>query len=165
VVSKQDILDVLYDIPDPELPVSIVDLGLVKTVEVVACRTQIELLPTWTGCPALDVIERDVVRRIQELDGVDECVVNWSFDPPWSPDRISDVGRSRLEAHGITTTSCHTNVSNLVQLGTSVIPCPYCESRNTRLDSTFGPTRCRSIYFCEDCRNQFEHMKPTADDQ
>ena len=157
MVSKQDILNVLAGIPDPELPVSIVDLGLVNDIQIEGDLTQIELLPTWTGCPALEMIERDVIDQVSQLDGIQECKVNWCFEPAWSPDRISTEGQIQLKAHGVTTPGCRDGQS--VELTTSAIPCPYCSSRKTRIDSPFGPTRCRSIYFCDDCRNQFEHMK------
>ncbi|MCH2133180.1 MAG: phenylacetate-CoA oxygenase subunit PaaJ [Phycisphaerales bacterium] len=149
----------LSGIPDPELPVSIVDLGLVKTVHVEQSVVRVDLLPTWTGCPALEVIAKDVESQVAALPGVDTCTVTWCYEPAWSPDRISAEGQSILKAHGITSPGCCSEAPTTIPLGTSFIACPYCGSNETRLDSPYGPTRCRSIHFCESCRNQFEHMK------
>lgn len=163
-MTEHDIREVLSGIPDPELPVSIIDLGLVKHVEIEDASVRVDLLPTWTGCPALDMIARDVIDQVSAMDGVDTCTVEWCFEPAWSPDRISSEGQAALKAHGITSPGCSREGSPTVPLGTSVIPCPYCGSDNTRLDSPYGPTRCRAIHFCEACRNQFENMKRTTDD-
>ena len=164
MVSEADVRVVLDRIDDPELPCSIVQLGLVETVQVDAGAVAIELLPTFTGCPALAMIEDDVCTQVQAMPGVDRCEVTWRYEPAWSPDRISEAGRTRLHAHGVTTPEACCGAADAnepVALTTSAVPCPYCGSTDTRLDSPFGPTRCRQIHFCEACRNQFEHMKPT----
>ena len=151
----------LADIPDPELPCSIVDLGLVEAVAMDENgNVDITLLPTFTGCPALDMIANDVTRLVSDLDAVESCRVHWVFDPPWSTDRITEAGRASLKAHGVTVPSCGGDASSSgVQLRTSAIACPWCGSRDTRMDSPFGPTRCRTIQYCESCRNTFEDMK------
>ena len=166
MVVDQEILAVLREIPDPELPISIVDLGLVEDITIEGDDLQdihVQLLPTFIGCPALDMIARDVQTKVSDLAMVSTCKVTWIFDPPWSVERISDAGRTQLMEHGVTVPSCGTSVDasqETIPLMTSAIPCPYCGSQETRLDSPYGPTRCRSIYFCDNCRNQFEHMKP-----
>jgi len=157
MVSIQTIEAALEQVPDPELPISIVELGMVKTVSLEGKSARVHLLPTYTGCPALPVIEKDVVTKISAIEGVDECIVEWAYEPAWTPDRITPVGRDTLRAHGVTSMPCASEAK--VTLTTSAITCPYCGSSQTRLDSPFGPTRCRSIHFCEACRNQFEHMK------
>lgn len=164
-------MSVLRAIPDPEMPISIVDLGLVEAVRVRNGRgedasIEIDLLPTFVGCPALDMIAGDVRAKVRDVAGVHDVTVNWLFDPPWSVDRITPAGRASLKAHGVTVPEhgSHLNVPGhdalqSVMLRTSAVPCPYCGSRSTQLDSPFGPTRCRMIYYCESCRNSFEHMK------
>lgn len=165
MVTNEGILEAVHatlaDIPDPELPCSIVDLGLVETVTVnESNQVDITLLPTFTGCPALDMIADDVTRLVSELDLVESCRVHWVFDPPWSTDRISENGRASLKAHGVTVPSCGSEApSKDVPLRTSAIPCPWCGSTNTHLESSFGPTRCRTIQYCDDCNNTFEDMK------
>ena len=160
MVKRADIDAALALVPDPELPVSIVELGMVVDVEVDGGAVRIDLLPTYSGCPALPMIEQDVCDRISAIDGIDACEVCWCYEPPWTPDRISHSGRASLKEHGVTTPQC--GCGEPVSLTTSAIPCPFCGSNETRVDSPFGPTRCRAIHFCDACRNQFEHMKPRS---
>jgi ring-1,2-phenylacetyl-CoA epoxidase subunit PaaD len=128
----------------------------------------IELLPTFIGCPALDMIAGDVRAKVGALPGVRDVSVTWVFDPPWSVDRITSQGRESLKAHGVTVPEpgCGKRLAipardapQSVKLRTSAVPCPFCGSTSTYLDSPFGPTRCRTIYYCEKCRNSFEHLK------
>ena len=179
-VSRGEIFDVLQSIPDPEMPISIVDLGLVEAVRVHSPRNgcdetsrtgahiEIDLLPTFIGCPALDMIAGDVRAKIGAIPNVDEVRVNWIFDPPWSVDRITPAGRESLREHGVTVpapgSGNHLHVAGheapqTITLRTSAVPCPFCGSKSTYLDSPFGPTRCRTIYYCESCRNSFENLK------
>lgn len=172
MIEKGTILEVLRTIPDPEMPVSIVDLGLVEGVDVSrngsadGARVQIDLLPTFIGCPALEMIAGDVRARVGSIPGVGEVAVNWIFDPPWSVERITPEGRASLREHGVTVPE-QGNKLNVpshvapasVRVRTSAVPCPFCGSSSTYLDSPFGPTRCRMIFYCEGCRNSFEHLK------
>ena len=178
MVRREDILDVLRTIPDPEMPISIVDLGLVEDVRVeqngsdaasrCAAHVSVDLLPTFVGCPALDMIAGDVRAKVGKLPGVDRVEVNWIFDPAWSVDRITVAGREALREHGVTVpapgsgnrlhVAAH-EAPQTITLRTSAIPCPFCGSHATYLDSPFGPTRCRTIYYCESCKNSFEHLK------
>jgi ring-1,2-phenylacetyl-CoA epoxidase subunit PaaD len=176
--DRDEILDVLRTVPDPEMPISIVDLGLVASVRVekgegedasvTRAHVVIDLLPTFIGCPALEMIAGDVRAKVARLPDVAEVRVNWLHDPPWTVDRISPAGRESLKAHGVTVPppggGSHLEVPGhdspqAVTLRTSAIPCPFCGSSSTHLDSPFGPTRCRTIYYCTACRNSFEHMK------
>jgi ring-1,2-phenylacetyl-CoA epoxidase subunit PaaD len=106
----------------------------------------VDLLPTFVGCIALPAIEAEVRRKIAALHGVDGVDVASRFDPPWTVDRISAAGRESLRNHGVTVPGVE-------------LRCPFCNSENVRLDSPFGPARCRMIYYCDACRNVFEHMK------
>lgn len=168
--TRDDIMNVLRTIPDPEMPISIVDLGLIERVSVSDADVGVVMLPTFIGCPALDMIADDVKAKVGAIDGVHDVHVQWVFDPPWSVDRISEDGRESLKAHGVTVPErgSHLPVAghtvgrdgfNLVKLQTSIVPCPHCGSRSTTLESPFGPTRCRTIHYCEACRNSFEHLK------
>jgi ring-1,2-phenylacetyl-CoA epoxidase subunit PaaD len=164
-----DIHAVLRSIDDPEMPISIVDLGLVDDVAVEKDLARIRILPTFVGCPALDVLRDDIVRKVRDVEGVQRVEVEFVMDPPWSPDRISDAGRAQLGDFGVTVPrrggAC--GHDNSAPTGTTVVelnvpekvPCPFCGAGRTRMDSPFGPTRCRMIYYCEACGNQFEHMK------
>ena len=164
MVTQNDILGSIHaalsEILDPELPCSIVDLGLVETVELDNDRSAtITLLPTFSGCPALDMITKDVTTRISKIPEIQSCQVQWVFEPAWTTDRISKAGRDSLKAHGVTVPEHGPPRKDRVPLTTSVIKCPFCQSNETSLDSLFGPTRCRMIYYCQACQNSFEHMK------
>jgi ring-1,2-phenylacetyl-CoA epoxidase subunit PaaD len=176
MIDRDIIMDVLRTIPDPEMPISIVDLGLVEGVHINfngrdaasddGSRVEIDLLPTFIGCPALEMIAGDVRAKIGKLPSISQVQVNWIFDPPWSVDRITPAGRESLKEHGVTIPNRgnHLHVAGheapqMVALRTSAVPCPFCGSSSTYLDSPFGPTRCRTIYYCESCKNSFEHLK------
>jgi ring-1,2-phenylacetyl-CoA epoxidase subunit PaaD len=149
----------LAEIPDPEIPtISIVDLGVVRSVVLDDDRVVVELLPTFVGCPALEVIRSAVEER---LAGVRPLVdVSFSFAEPWTTDRITDRGRLGLIAGGFAppTAGGALGGSSIIPLDPAV-PCPNCGSRRTRLDNVFGPTLCRSIRYCLDCREPFEGFK------
>ena len=169
MIDRAAILDALRTVPDPEMPISIVDLGLVETVRIEgepgAARVTIDLLPTFVGCPALEMIANDVTARVGALAGVASIGVRFVYDPPWTVDRISEAGRSDLAAHGVTVPEQGSTLpvaghhGGAVELRTSVVPCPFCQGDDTTLESMFGPTRCRSIYYCNGCKNTFEQMK------
>ena len=172
MITSESILNELRTVMDPEMPINIVDLGLVEGVRIDAtdnsAAVSIDILPTFVGCPALAMIEDDIRDTVSRQDGVGAVDVQFLYDPPWSVDRISDAGRASLREHGVTVpergslcgaSSDEDDSLKLVQLQTSAVPCPFCGSRQTRMDSPFGPTRCRMIYYCDGCRNSFEHMK------
>ncbi|MGI9014325.1 MAG: 1,2-phenylacetyl-CoA epoxidase subunit PaaD [Phycisphaerales bacterium] len=157
---RDAVFDELRTIDDPEMPISIVDLGIVEDVAIDGSDVTVTILPTFVGCPALDMIRSDIESHLSALGGVDRVNVRFVHDPAWTPARISEQGRARLREHGVTTTP-HSlgNAAAAIELRTSAIACPFCASNNTRLDSPFGPTRCRAIYYCDGCRNSFEHIK------
>jgi ring-1,2-phenylacetyl-CoA epoxidase subunit PaaD len=148
----------LAEVADPEIPViSIVDLGMVDRVEVSAGSIHVALLPTFVGCPALELIRAAVEDRLQSFGGAVE--VTFDFRTPWTSDRISASGRARLSASGFAPPAPNRpDVPLLVQLADPV-PCPHCGSRRTVLENAFGPTQCRAIYHCTACRQPFEGFK------
>lgn len=148
----------LAEVPDPEIPiVSVVDLGMVGEVEVRTDGIRVSLLPTFVGCPALDVIRSRVEARLSAFDRPVD--VRFEYRVPWTSDRITPQGREKLRASGFAPPSpSQPDVPVLVQLGTPV-PCPSCGSSRTVLENAFGPTRCRAIYHCTACRQPFETFK------
>ncbi|HEY2887075.1 MAG TPA: 1,2-phenylacetyl-CoA epoxidase subunit PaaD [Candidatus Limnocylindrales bacterium] len=152
---------ILAEIVDPEIPaISIVDLGIVRTVTVVDGTLEVEILPTFIGCPALDLIQAAVAERLEPLcadpaSGIDRVRVTISFAEPWTAARISERGRAALTASGFAPPEAG---PRLVQLGRPAA-CPYCGSRRTVLENAFGPTRCRTINYCTECRQPFEQFK------
>ena len=147
-VSNGSVRAVLGRVHDPEIPtVSIVDLGLVHEIRVADGGIHIELLPTFVACPALEVIRASVVDALAALGR--PVSVAFTFVVPWTTDRLTPRGRAGLRAAGIAPPSDPADVR-----------CPYCASARVAMDGLFGPTLCRSLFFCRDCRNPFEAFKP-----
>ncbi len=151
----------LQDVHDPEIPtISVVDLGVVHNVEIGEGRIRVELLPTFVGCPAIDVMRESVADRLRPF--ADEICVDVSFAEPWTTERITDAGRSALRLAGFAPPPLGAGDPDRFL---SILPsqpigeCPYCGSRNTTLENAFGPTLCRAIYHCIDCRQPFEQFK------
>lgn len=146
----------LAEVPDPELPlVSVVDLGLIGRVSADPARIHVELLPTFVGCHALEVMQAAIADRLAGLATVVE--VEAVFDPPWTSDRITPEGRRRLRTMGVAPPGA--GGASLISLDAPVA-CPHCGSSRTRLENAFGPTQCRTIRYCPDCRQPFEAFKP-----
>ena len=146
--SERDVRAALAEIPDPEIPVlSVVDLGIVHRVDVVADGIDVAILPTFVGCPALDVIRGSIAEHLTERFAR-PVRVETTFEVPWTSDRISDAGRAALGRAGIAPPSAPEDVR-----------CPFCASANVVMDSAFGPTQCRSLFYCRACRQPFEAMK------
>jgi ring-1,2-phenylacetyl-CoA epoxidase subunit PaaD len=159
MVTEAAVWDALAEIPDPEIPViSLVDLGVVKSVAVEAERVRIEFTPTFMGCPALEVMRRQMEEAVSGLGG--EPHVDVLLDDSWSTDRITPAGREKLRAAGFAPPAPRADgTPTLLQLQRAVHRCPYCGSTETRLDNIFGPTPCRSVRYCTGCRQPFEQFK------
>jgi ring-1,2-phenylacetyl-CoA epoxidase subunit PaaD len=159
VVTIADIWAVLDEIPDPEIPViSLVELGVIKEVSLHGSRVHVAFTPTFMGCPALDAMRRAMQERIEELGAEPEIEV--VLDDSWSTDRISASGRAKLEASGFAPPAPRSNgPTTLVQLERGPFRCPWCGSADTRLENIFGPTPCRSLRYCNACRQPFELFK------
>lgn len=153
----------LSEIPDPEIPaIGLVDLGVIGEVAVEeGGSVRVQLLPTFVGCPAIGVMQERIVERLVTSGLADEVTVDLGFDPPWTSDRISEHGRERLRASGFAPPApAGPALIGLEELAVMpVAECPYCGSRNTTMDNPFGPTLCRAIYHCDDCRQPFEQFK------
>ena len=156
------IWEALGQIPDPEIPaISLVDLGVIGEVRVDddGRTAHVELLPTFVGCPAIEVMRQRIGERLIELGVVERVDVEVSFVTPWTSERISDAGRERLRRSGFAP-PVMTAMSGLDELAVlPVAECPFCGSRNTTLENPFGPTLCRAIYHCSACRQPFEQFK------
>jgi ring-1,2-phenylacetyl-CoA epoxidase subunit PaaD len=159
VVTEAAVWEALAAIPDPEIPViSLVDLGVVKSVEVEDARVRIEFTPTFMGCPALEVMRRQMEDAVSALGA--EPQVDVLLDDSWSTDRITPAGREKLREAGFAPPAPReAEAPTLLQLQRPVHRCPYCGSTDTRLDNLFGPTPCRSVRYCASCRQPFEQFK------
>lgn len=150
----------LQDVMDPEIPaVSVVEMGMIAGVEVAGGRAAITVLPTFTGCPAVGVIESDVRAAVAAVEGVTDVAVEFTYSPPWTTERITELGRKKLEEFGLAPPTGKGPVL-ITEIGLpQVAKCPFCGSTNTRNENMFGPTPCRALYYCEGCRNPFEQFK------
>ena len=186
MVTAEQVWEALAKIPDPEIPViSLVDLGVIRSVNVSGEQVRVEFTPTFLGCPALEVMRDAMAERIAALGAEPEVRV--ITDDSWSTDRITPEGREKLRASGFApalprsaweqssgradeprtllsgSASAASARSNggpqLVQLQSNAFRCPYCGSRDTALENIFGPTPCRSVRYCRSCRQPFEQFK------
>lgn len=155
--------DVLNAVLDPEVPVlSVVDLGIVRDVREQDGVVVVDITPTYSGCPAMKVIEHDLIEALTRA-GASAVRVNTVFQPVWTTDWISSEARDRLRAYGIAPPTGSAAVGvELVPLmrRENVVPCPRCGSRNTELRSAFGSTACKAIHFCNNCSEPYEFFKP-----
>ena len=162
--SEAAIWAALAEVPDPEIPaISVVDLGVIHRVELADDRStlRVELLPTFIGCPAIEIMREAIGIRLRELGVAERVEVSLTFAEPWTSDRISPAGREQLRSSGFAPPP---HLRDLVALGElptlTAVACPYCGSRQTTLENPFGPTLCRAIYHCAGCRQPFEAFKP-----
>jgi ring-1,2-phenylacetyl-CoA epoxidase subunit PaaD len=153
MVTAAEVWAALDELPDPEIPViSLVELGVIREIAVDGERVHVELAPTFLGCPALAAMRRALEQAITDLGAAPEIEV--LTGDAWTTDRITPAGREKLRAAGLAPPTPH-----LVQLDTKAFRCPYCGSTDTRLENIFGPTPCRSLRYCESCRQPFEQFK------
>jgi ring-1,2-phenylacetyl-CoA epoxidase subunit PaaD len=164
MVSEAEVWEALAEIPDPEIPtVSLVDLGVIRSVTVDLGRVRVEFMPTFLGCPALEVMRDQMAERIRELGAEPEIEV--LKEEGWSSDRITPEGRRKLRESGFSPplpTGQLVGAGHappLLQLERQIFRCPYCGSSDTSLENLFGPTPCRSIRYCASCRQPFEQFK------
>jgi ring-1,2-phenylacetyl-CoA epoxidase subunit PaaD len=159
VVTAAQVWDALAEIPDPEIPViSLVELGVVRDIEIEEGRVRVEFTPTFLGCPALEVMRDQMADKVRELGAEPEIEV--IMDDSWSTDRITPEGREKLRESGFAPPAPRgAGAPQLVQLQRGVYRCPYCGSTETQLENIFGPTPCRSLRYCKSCRQPFEQFK------
>jgi ring-1,2-phenylacetyl-CoA epoxidase subunit PaaD len=155
--SAPAIMEALNQVMDPEIPViSIVEMGLIRDVTVRQDGVTVKMTPTFSGCPALHVIKADITDCVRDL-GFENVNVETVLDPPWTSDWISDHARDKLKKFGLAPPARHGGRVELTFYDT--VACPYCDSQNTQLKNDFGPTLCRAICYCNNCRQPFEQFK------
>jgi len=161
VPTRDAILAILDTVMDPEVPVlSVRELGIVRDVEVSGtARVTVTVTPTYSGCPAIRVIEQDIVAAIESA-GFGDVEVRTALAPAWTTDWISPDARAKLKAYGIAPPG-RAESGDLVQLmrHRPATQCPYCDSYDTELRSEFGSTACKSVCWCRSCRQPFEEFK------
>jgi ring-1,2-phenylacetyl-CoA epoxidase subunit PaaD len=142
---KEKVLEKISKIKDPEIPtISILDLGLIYDIKLENEKLLVLIRKTYSGCPALDLIKKSIENYLKEMN-IENFEVKWIYSPPWRSSDITENGRKALKEAGI----CPPDEER----------CPYCNSENVELKSEFGPTKCRMIYYCKNCKNPFEKIR------
>ncbi|MDQ0218723.1 phenylacetate-CoA oxygenase subunit PaaJ [Peribacillus cavernae] len=160
IATNEEVWKVLLGVNDPEInTVSIVDLGMVESINIGREEIRIKIIPTFLGCPALPIIQKNIENAVKEAIEVSEVTVEFVCSAPWTSDRITERGREGLQAFGISPPPRH-----IKENGEWQVDCPYCGSTYVTFDNLFGPTACRSILYCRSCKNPFEAMKPMSTD-
>jgi ring-1,2-phenylacetyl-CoA epoxidase subunit PaaD len=155
--TQQQVWDWLDEIPDPEIPViSVVELGVVRAVELSEGRVRVDITPTYSGCPALKMMEADIVTKLKEK-GISEIEIRMVYAPAWTTDWLGKETLEKLKRYGIAPPGkIGRNPSHQLHDG---LACPFCSATNTRLQSAFGSTACKALYYCDHCQQPFEHFK------
>ncbi|MGV3539304.1 MAG: 1,2-phenylacetyl-CoA epoxidase subunit PaaD [Rufibacter sp.] len=160
MLTPDQIRAYLEEVKDPEIPVlSLNDLGVITGVEVDqnTGHVTVHMTPTFAGCPAMEYMRAEVEQSLRR-HGVEDFTVVMSFDEPWNSNKISEKGRKALKEFGLAPPQPYQGILDLDIL--EYAECPHCHSKNTTLRTPFGPTLCRAMYFCHDCRQLFEQFKP-----
>ncbi|RYY18785.1 MAG: phenylacetate-CoA oxygenase subunit PaaJ, partial [Cytophagaceae bacterium] len=159
--TEAAIWHLLADVSDPEVPVlSIVDLGIVRAVRVAGERVAVTITPTYSGCPAMNVIATEIRLRLL-AEGIAQLTIHNQLSPAWTTDWMSQAGRDKLTAYGIAPPVDGTATGHVLNLfgQDTAVSCPLCQSSNTHLVSQFGSTACKALYQCDDCREPFDYFK------
>lgn len=159
-LSKNKIYEILNTVMDPEIPVlSVTDLGIVRNVELYNTRVIITITPTYSGCPAMDVISMQIKQALMK-EGMAQIEVRSILSPAWTTEWMSDAGKKKLKEYGIAPPNVKQQVCHhaLFQKDEAV-ECPLCLSFNTKLVSRFGSTPCKALYQCNDCSEPFDYFK------
>jgi ring-1,2-phenylacetyl-CoA epoxidase subunit PaaD len=163
--GKQQILSLLEQVPDPEVPVlSVIDLGIIR--DVIFFNTpsgdsgiEVIITPTYSGCPAMDVISMEIKMILLE-HGFKKVIITSILSPAWTTDWMSEAGKEKLRAYGIAPPNATQSVCNIELFAEEeAIQCPHCKSYNTKLVSQFGSTACKALYKCNNCLEPFDYFK------
>ncbi len=160
---SEELRAILDEVPDPEVPViSVVELGVVREAERVGSGARVVVTPTYSGCPAMHVIEEDI-RAALEAHGISPVEISTAYAPAWTTEWMNDAARAKLKAYGIAPPGpAEAAGGGLVQILSrreATVTCPWCDSRNTERRSEFGSTACKAIHFCNSCQQPFEEFK------
>ena len=160
--KKEDILSLLREIPDPEVPVlNIEDLGVLRDVKINGDEVEVVITPTYSGCPAMDVIQMQIRMALLE-HGFTKHKVTQLLSPAWTTEWMSESGKEKLKAYGIAPPNPKQQVCDEQEklfASAEAVQCPHCESWKTRRISEFGSTACKALYQCNECREPFDYFK------
>ena len=157
-LTEAEVWQVLQGVADPEIPViSLVEMGIIRAVAIDGEQIAVQMTPTFSGCPALVVMAREIEQALLAA-GAAAVSVETVLSPAWSSDWITASGRAKLKEFGLAPPPLHGG--NVAVTLFDPVPCPRCDSTHTTIRNSFGPTLCRAIYYCEDCQEPFEQFKP-----
>ncbi|NQX77566.1 1,2-phenylacetyl-CoA epoxidase subunit PaaD [Gilvibacter sp.] len=155
---EADLLPILETVPDPEIPVlTVLDLGVIREAVRTADGVHIKLTPTYTGCPAMDVIGDDLKSAFAEK-GI-TATIELILAPAWSTDWISEAGREKMREYGIAPPLSESADKAALLGDQRLVPCTICKSTNTKMISQFGSTACKALFQCMDCQEPFDYFK------
>ena len=163
ILDRNEVLRILAEVKDPELPfIDIVELGIVRDVVISDDAVRFDITPTYSGCPAMQVIEREV-RDVMSRQGFTGVEVRTVLSPPWTTEWMTENTRQKFRDNGIAPPNppVESGIEELVMLRRArpTIECPFCRSSNTTEKSEFGSTACKSIHFCNSCHQPFDYFK------
>ncbi|MCJ8291469.1 MAG: phenylacetate-CoA oxygenase subunit PaaJ [Crocinitomicaceae bacterium] len=158
MVNKERIWDLMEEVFDPEVPVlTIMDLGIVRDVVQIDDSWKISITPTYSGCPAMKTIEDDIIEKLGEY-GIENVSVELVLSPAWTTDWLTESGKRKLKEYGIAPPVDEVDKSVLFA-DPPIVPCPRCDSKNTKMISQFGSTACKAHYQCQACLEPFDYFK------
>lgn len=160
---REELFEIVNRVKDPEIPtISVVELGVVRDINNNDDEVVVTITPTYSGCPALEVMKKDIVTELNN-NGFDKVKINVQLSPAWTTDWLTDEAKSKLIeskiAPPIMKSNEYSKLLNIIDDGPA-IPCPYCNSFNTRLIAEFGTTACKALYNCNSCFQPFDYFKP-----
>ena len=160
VIANAELLDLLRTVKDPEVPVlDVVELGIVRDVQLESGKVVVDITPTYSGCPALNMIENEII-AVLNANGHPRVEVRKVYSPAWTTDWIGAEAKEKLRAYGIAPP--HTVESEpliVLERARRTTVCPFCGSSNTEEKSEFGSTACKAIHFCNSCHQPFDSFK------
>ena len=159
--SEREVWSWLEEVTDPEIPVlNIVEMGIARDVEIEDGHVTVRITPTYSGCPAMSAIEQEIRKKLDEK-GVQNFEVNKDFSETWTTDWMTGEAKKKLKDYGIAPPDKTSGDDDFLQSlkSSKVVPCPYCDSLDTELQSEFGSTACKAQYYCHECDEPFEHFK------
>jgi ring-1,2-phenylacetyl-CoA epoxidase subunit PaaD len=157
--TEKDIYTLLSEIPDPEIPViSIVELGVIRKIELEEKSITVTITPTYSGCPAMKQMEDDVRKKLKE-NGFETVNINMVYSPAWTTDWLSEEAKLKLQKYGIAPPEESTTDKSFLSGKPKTVTCPRCKSKNSIMISQFGSTACKALYQCKDCMEAFDYFK------
>lgn len=159
--SLSEIKVILTEVTDPEIPVlNIVEMGIFRSLEYHDQQWTVWITPTYSGCPAMAAIELAIVNTLQE-HGIKNVTVKKDFSEAWTTNWMTPEARKKLKEYGIAPPQKSSKETEPFSSSFNdlIVPCPYCDSLDTELQSEFGSTACKAQYYCHNCEQPFEHFK------